>query len=190
MLGDITVTTECPIEDIAAYIDGELDARQEMDLEVHFAGCGSCLFELNRQKQFLCGLNMGLARETELELPPDFTRLVVANAESTVSGLRKPRERFNALFICAGLILFVLFAIGPEARRVLDGFSTVIEQVAIVGGFFGHLIYAFFIGVAIVLRSIATQLLVDRWTEGMLVGVLFVMCLMLTRKLLLRMRRV
>ena len=190
MLGDKAVTTECPIEDIAAYIDGELDARQEMELEAHFADCGSCAAELNRQKQFLCGLNMGLARERELELPPDFTKLVVTNAESTVSGLRKPRERYNALFICAGLFLFVLFAIGPDAQRVLDGFSSIFEQIAIVGGFFGHLIYAFFIGVAIVVRSIANQVLVDRWTEGMLVGVLFVMCLILTRKLLLRMRRV
>ena len=189
MLGDSSVTTECPIEEIAAYIDGELDARQEMDLEVHFAACSSCVSELNKQKQFLLGLNMGLAREKELELPADFTRLVVTNAESTVSGLRKPRERFNALFICAALFLFVLFTVGPDGRRVLDGFYSVFEQVVIVGGFFGHLIYAFFVGVAIIVRSIATQVLLDRWTEGLLMGVLVVMCLILTRKLLMRLRR-
>ncbi|MEO7538722.1 MAG: zf-HC2 domain-containing protein, partial [Pyrinomonadaceae bacterium] len=136
---DVERTTECPIEDLAAYIDGELDPHHELKLEAHLANCSSCSVELNRQKQFLCGLNSSLNRDRELELPADFTRLVVANAESAVSGLRKPRERFNALFVCMAMFLFVMFTLRPEATRLFDGVSAVLEQAATVGAFFGHL---------------------------------------------------
>jgi anti-sigma factor RsiW len=153
---------ECPTEDIAAYIDGELDLARELELDSHFTVCGSCSKELNQQKQFLCGLNSGLQQERELELPENFTKQVVVNAESTVSGLRRPVERFNAFFICTGLFLVVLIAAGTEAGKVFGGVSALFEQAAIVGGFFGHLIYALFVGVAIVLRSLASQVMVDQ----------------------------
>src|SRR5438445_5520441 len=103
---------ECPTDEIAAYIDGEMDAAREFELETHLAACEICSLELNQQKQFLASLNSSLKHEGDLELPANFTKLIVANAESTVSGLRRPRERFNAMFICAGLFLFALFALG------------------------------------------------------------------------------
>jgi hypothetical protein len=117
---------------------------------------------LNQQKQFLCGLNVSLGREQDLDLPADFTKHVVVNAESTVSGLRRPRERFNAIFICSALLLFVLTAMGTDAGRVFEGFSLIFEKAAIVGGFFGHAIYAAFVGVAIIVRSLASQVWVDQ----------------------------
>src|SRR5690349_12215641 len=107
----------CPSYEIAAYIDGELDQSRELELSMHFAACDVCSQELNQQKQFLCELDAGL--KGEIELPSDFAKTVIANAESTVSGLRRPRERFNALFICAALSLFALFALGPDAGKVL-----------------------------------------------------------------------
>jgi hypothetical protein len=127
---------------------------------------------LNQQKQFLCGLNSGLQGERELELPANFTKRVVANAESTVSGLRRPRERFNAIFICSALALFVLFASGADAARIFEGISLIFEKIAIVGGFFGHAIYALFVGVAIILRSLASQVLVDQFFGITLMAVL------------------
>ena len=152
---------ECPTDEIAAYIDGELDPSCEFELEAHFATCEVCSYELNQQKQFLCGLNSSLKHEKDIELPANFTKLIVANAESTVSGLRPSRERYNALFICAALFLFVLFAMGADAGKVFDGVYGFFGQIAIVGGFFGHLIYSVFIGVVIVLRSFASQFQFD-----------------------------
>src|SRR5436190_12740079 len=108
----------CPIDEISAYIDGELDAAREFEMDLHFAGCQTCACELNEQKNFLRNLDVSLGHDREVELPPNFTKLIVANAESTVSGLRRPRERFNALFICSGLLLFVLFATGAEAGKL------------------------------------------------------------------------
>ena len=156
---DLT-TKNCPVEDIAAFIDGELDLERELELESHFSVCLPCTRELNQQKQFLCGLNNGL--QGELELPENFTKRVVANAESTVNGLRRPRERFNAVFICVGLVLFVLFAMGADAGKLFEGISLVVEKAAIVLGFFGHAIYAAFVGFAIIVRSLATQIWVDQ----------------------------
>ena len=140
----------CPSDEISAYIDGELTGPREIELDLHFASCPACNHELNELKQFLRGLDDTLRLEGDLELPKDFTKIVVANAESSVTGLRRPRERFNAIFICAGLSLFILFALGAQAGTLLD-------QIAAVGGFFGHLIYSFFIGLAIIVRSIASQ---------------------------------
>ncbi len=151
----------CPAGEISAYIDGELEPARELDMDRHLAGCDLCLRELNEQKRFLRHLDASLGREREIELPANFTRSIVANAESTVSGLRRPRELFNASFICAGLLLFALFAMGAEAGKLFQGLSVIVEQVAAVGSFIGHLIYSVFVGLAIIIRTVAGQFRAD-----------------------------
>jgi len=141
--------SSCPFEDLAAYIDGELSPDRELEVELHFASCTDCYTELNDQKAFLRTLDQTL-KDGEFELPADFAKVVVANAESSVAGLRRPHERYNAVFICAGLSLFVLFALGTQAGVLVD-------QVGAVGSFFGHLFNSFFIGLAIIVRNIASQ---------------------------------
>ncbi len=152
---------KCPSDEIAAYIDGELTLKRELELDAHFVECSVCADELNQQKQFLCQLDASLKQASDLDLPADFAKTIVANAESTVSGLRRPREQFNAVFICAGLLLFVLFASGTDAESLLGGVSVLFDQIVAVGSFFGHLIYSVFIGVSIVLRSLASQVRFD-----------------------------
>ncbi|MEO6655122.1 MAG: hypothetical protein ABIO36_03490 [Pyrinomonadaceae bacterium] len=180
---------ECPTEDIAGYIDGELDPAREFELSAHFADCRICSLELNQQKQFLCGLNSRLREETEMELPANFTKLIVANAESTVSGLRRPSEQFNAMFICAGLLLFVLFAMGAEATRVFEGVSTFFDQTLAVGSIFGHLIYSLVVGVIVIVRSVAAQFHIDSAMATMTAAIFFVSLMLISRKAL-RIRRV
>jgi len=177
-------TLECPTDEIAAYIDGELSAAHELELEDHLAGCQICSVELNQQKQFLCGLSSSLKNECEIELPANFTKLVVANAESSVNGLRRPRERFNAIFICAGLFLFALFALGTGAGNLLAGISSILDQIAAVGGFFGRLIYAVFIGVAIIFRSLAAQFRFDAVGAAVAAGLFAVLLMFISRRVL------
>jgi anti-sigma factor RsiW len=153
--------SECREIDIAAYIDGELDQAREMELEVHFSVCEACRFELNEQKRFLSELDATMNSEPPIELPANFAKVIVANAESNVSGIRRPAELYNALFICAALSIFVLFALGPEASAVIAGTAQVLEQAAIVAGFFGHLIYSLFLGIVIVMRSLSAQVSFD-----------------------------
>jgi hypothetical protein len=179
---------KCPSDEIAAYIDGELSPKREFELDAHFVECSFCAEELNQQKQFLCQLDLSLKHGNDLDLPADFTKTIVANAESTVSGLRRPREQFNAMFICVGLFLFVLFASGADAGRMLRGIPVMFEQVMAVGSFFGHLIYSVFIGVSIILRSFAAQFRYDLAIAVVLTAVSAAALMFISRRAL-RMRR-
>ncbi len=168
----------CPADEISAYIDAELTPARELEIESHFAVCRPCAEELNLQKQFLCGLDSSLKHDDEIELPVDFARQVVANAESTVAGLRRPRERFNALFICAAMLLFGLFALGADAGRVFNGVVVGVEQMGAVGAFFAKVVYSIFLGFAIIIRAVAAQVQVGDGYVLFLpafVGVAFVM---------------
>lgn len=174
----------CPTDEIAAYVDGELDAALEMQMDLHFALCKDCSTELNYQKEFLRNLDLSLGYERELELPENFAKQVVANAESTVSGLRRPRERFNALFICAALTLFVLFAMGAEAGTLFDKAAEALAQTAAIGGVFGHVVYSLFIGVAIVVRSIAGQAQIGVLAVGAMAVMFAAFALYISRRVL------
>jgi len=142
---------------LAAYIDGELLPREELDLELHLVVCKSCNHELNEQKKLLRALDYVLETEREIELPANFTRVIVANAESRVSGLRRPQERSKALFVCAALFLLVILGLGSETETVFAAFTKFAEQMFTVAGFLGHLIYDISIGTAIILRSLSYQ---------------------------------
>ena len=178
----------CPSPDIAAYIDGELDAEREIRLDAHFYQCAVCTAELNSQKQFLLCLDAGLKDKKELELPASFAKRVAVNAEANVSGLRRPSEFFNSIFICIAILLFILFASGADAGKVLSGGYLVVEQALAVGGVFGHLIYDLFLGVAIVIRGFATQFRADVLITILLLCVLAAPTILLSRRVL-RVRR-
>ncbi len=152
------ISNECPRTAIAAYIDGELAPREELELEMHFAACELCTAELNQHKKLLHALDFALEEERDFELPEDFTKVIVANAESKVSGLRQPNERFNALFICSILFLLVLLGLGSETETVFGAFGKFIEQFLAVGGFIAHLAFDISVGVTVILRSLFQQL--------------------------------
>jgi len=161
--------------DLAAYIDGELSPREELELEIHLAVCKDCGEELNEQKKLLCALDFALGREREIELPADFTRVVVAKAESKVSGLRRPQERSKSLFVCAALFLLVLLGLGGETRTILNTFAKFAEQFLAVGGFVWHLIYDVAVGTAIILRSLSNQIVFNsNFSFAVLIGLFFI----------------
>ncbi|HEV7701047.1 MAG TPA: zf-HC2 domain-containing protein [Pyrinomonadaceae bacterium] len=177
--------THVTFDDIAAYIDGELAASREMELEMHFGSCPECTSELNDQKQLLRGLDLSFKAEAELQLPPDFAKIVAANAESTVAGLRRPRERFNALFICLGLGLFGLIGLGISPARSFGILSTTIVQLQAVVEFIGRLFYSFAVGLAVIVRTITSQFQADIASALLLTFVVALFVLM-SRKALQR----
>lgn len=154
-----TIEKVCPLTELAAYVDGELSPVEELELEMHLAICKTCAAELNEQKKLLCALDFALENEKEIELPANFTKTVVAKAESGVSGLRCARERFNALFVCSTLFLFALFGFGAETKTVFAAFVKVGEQIFAVGGFIAHFVYDVSIGTAVILRSLSYLLI-------------------------------
>ena len=188
-MGSTIQNMSCPTEDIAAFIDGELSFVRELEMDSHFACCSACADELNTQKDFLRHLDLSLRHDNELELPEDFTKHIVANAESTVSGLRRPRERFNALFIIAGLLLFVLFAMGAEAGTVFERFWSLVDKFATVGGIFVYLIYSFFVGISVIVRGVSSQ--VELGLSGLMgLALFFVVFSLLVSRTILSIRRV
>lgn len=179
---------QCPTDEVAAYIDGELDLAGEMRLESHLAICKRCSAELTQQKQFLCSLNASLREENEIDLPSNFAQQIVANAESTVSGLRRPRERYNAFFIVAGLFLFVLFAMGGDAGQLLAVAYGFVEQTAAVGGFIVYFVYSVLVGLVIILRSFASQVS-SEMAAVVVMAACFGAAVMLVSRRFLRLRR-
>jgi hypothetical protein len=146
---------ECPSVDIAAYIDGELSPDAELTLECHLAECSVCAEELNLQKQFVNVLNSSL--ENIPEIPVDFTKRIVTNAESNVRGLRRRSEWLNALFVCAALTFFVLFTLGANARGAFMSFFDVFARLAAVFSFVSHFLYDISVGAVVILRTIGGQ---------------------------------
>ena len=159
--------------EIAAYIDGELLPREELELESHLAVCGECRSELNEQKKLLCVLDFALEDEKEFKLPENFIKIVVANAESKVSGLRRPQERSTALFVCAALFLLVLLGLGRETETVLNTFAGFAEQFLVVAGFVFHLFYDTAFGAAIIFRSIGSHLIYNSTASLALTVIVF-----------------
>lgn len=179
----------CPREEIALYVDGELSARRELELEMHFAVCSDCAEELNLQKKMLCALDFALLPEREIELPQDFTKIVVTKAESNVNGLRHPRERRNAFFICAALFLALLVGFSAETETVFFAFRKFTEQILAVGTLIFHLIYDIGIGATVILRSLGNQFVFNSISSAFLLLVLFLFSLFAVSRLVMRFNR-
>jgi len=159
---------DCRLADIAAYLDGELLPAEELEFEGHIAACSTCHDELNRQKQFLCILDCSLRSSDDVDLPRDFAKVVAANAESTVSGLRRRSEWLKAGFVCGGLLFVSLFALGADAAGSFGYPKSVFGQIYAVGAFVLHLAYDVAISCIVVIRSLSSFLIGGSLSVGAL----------------------
>ena len=160
----------CPSPEISAYIDGELSAKAEALFESHIADCPTCARDLNDQKQFVNVLNVSLA--TAPEVPADFTKRIITNAESGVSGLRKRKERMNAMFVVAALFFFALFALGASAPGAFAAAFDFAGRSFAVITFLSHFVFDIATGLIIVLRAVVAQPAIS--ISAVSVGVLIV----------------
>jgi anti-sigma factor RsiW len=144
---------DCPAEEISAYIDGELAADVEVALERHVRVCEVCRLELNDQKAFLLALSDTLEREIPIEIPENFTRSVVVNAESKVSGLRDRKQRFSAFFVVTTLLLLAIVALGSFAG-VFSPVALAFDKLLAFGGALAQVASDLIRAVAVMIRSI------------------------------------
>jgi anti-sigma factor RsiW len=186
---EITNSAACPSPEISAYIDGELSPADEMRLELHIASCRMCNDDLNLQKSFLIALDSSLDDAPDIELPKDFTRSVVTNAESGVSGLRRPNELRNAALICVSLIGISLFALGSKADRTFAASAAIVEKLIAIVSSALHFVYDISLGSTIVFRSLASNFVFDSTFGVLSVLVVFVLSLFLFSKLIVRFHR-
>ena len=183
------ILSTCPSPEISAYIDGELSAQDELRFEMHVARCRTCHDDLNLQKSFLNALDTSLDEVEEIELPSNFTRSVVANAESRVSGLRRPHERKNAALICMALIVFSLFALGSSAEKTFVAMAAIADKFFAVAAASLHFMYDIALGSAIVFRSLASSFVFGSTIGVLFLLAVFVLSLFLFSKLLVRFHR-
>jgi hypothetical protein len=129
----------CQLEDVAAYVDGELTGNALEDFEAHLRSCGTCAGELRTQKQLLCTLDVAFNDSRSFELPREFSRIVTARAESDLSGVRRKRERRRALKLCAALALASFALMGAAAKGlVIDPLRSVFRVANILLDFAGR----------------------------------------------------
>ena len=147
--------------DVAAYLDGELDAVEGTRFEQHTKTCAPCATALREQRRLLCVLDaaFGDARQ-QIELPTNFTQIVKARAQSDMSSVRHRGERRRAFGLCAGLAALSFALLGWQAwdelfaplRGVAGVLVTMFDMLA-------HTVGEAVSGFALMLRVLSGQLL-------------------------------
>ena len=109
----------CQLEDVAAYLDGELTGVALDAFEQHVRSCAGCAVELRTQRQLLCTLDVAFNDARSFHLPNNFARVVTAHAENDLTGMRNRRERQRALQLCAVLALVSFGLLGAATRAIV-----------------------------------------------------------------------
>jgi anti-sigma factor RsiW len=171
----------CQLEDVAAYVDGELTGAALEDFEFHLRSCGACADELRTQKQLLCTLDVAVNDSRSFELPREFSRVVTARAESDLSGMRRKHERRRALKLCAALALTSFALMGAAARGlVIDPLRSIFRVANILLDFASRAALDLAETLAVFIRVFARAI----FSAPHGIGVLFLIALLLSILLL------
>lgn len=177
--------SSCQSDQIAAYLDGELDEVVCALLEDHLKQCADCSGELAEQRLLLCTLDSTLSRGSSLPLPTDFARMVAARAESDMSGVRDRREHTRALQLCAALAGISFVLLGVAAGRVVLSFALkLVDHVAGVFDLVWTTSYDAVTGLTIVSRVLGKGLMPGFLLASLLVFLLLAFALLLLSRLI------
>lgn len=189
-MDDLTHDHECRSEDVAAYLDGELDGAASDGFEAHLKTCAPCATELRMQRQLLCTLDFAF-NEPAFELPRNFSRVVAAHAESDLSGMRKKGERRRALQLCALLALLAFALLGAASRALV--FQPARSFLRIAGSLLdlvGRALYDGGTGATVILRVVGRALILAPYGLGVILIVLpFLIALALLPRLIVNYHR-
>jgi hypothetical protein len=178
---------ECLAEDVAAYLDGELDLRAREEFEAHHRTCEDCAGELLRQRQLLCELDIALNERNHLELPRNFARVVAAHAESDMGGMRNRVERRQALRVTLVLAVASFALLGAaSAEAVWTPTQTVVRQLQSFSRFLWDIVYQAITGLAIIFRMLTRSFVFESRLLGLFVLLLFLLALTLLPRLIVR----
>lgn len=164
----------CETENIAAYIDGELEQSRRAALEEHLKQCADCAADLQAQRVFMCELDSALASPFDLAVPPNFAQVVAVRAESDMRGVRDRVEHKRALRFCIvlGLAAFALLGLGAS-KAVLLNVRAMAGKVVGVLGFFAKTTADAASGLTVMSRVASRGLLIDSRLAG-IAGLLLV----------------
>jgi anti-sigma factor RsiW len=147
--------------DVAAYLDGELDAAQGTRFEQHTKLCAPCATALREQRRLLCVLDAAFGDEQQqLQLPANFTQVVKARAQSDMSSVRHRSERRRAFALCAGLAALSFALLGWQAwDELFSPLRAVAGVLKMMLHMTAHVVGEAVAGIALVLRVLGGQLL-------------------------------
>lgn len=180
----------CETENIAAYIEGDLEPVLHSALEEHLKECAHCALELQAQRLFMCELNSALANPFDLEVPANFARVVAVNAKSDMRGMRDASEHARALRFCIilGLAAFALLGFASSKAVILNVKSFAGKLFGTLG-FFAEAIFNAAAGFTVASRVVSRGLISDSRLSG-LAGLLFVvLAIAILSRLIIRYHR-
>jgi anti-sigma factor RsiW len=178
-------------EEIAAYLDGELDGLARFEVEQHMKECADCSRGLREQKLLLCALDFALKDEQHLRLPSNFSQIVAAQAQSDMSGLASSSERRRAVLVCAALAAASLVLLGGAAlsETVLRPAVAVCKYIVSLFDLFWQAMHGAGRGVAIILRALSRHFIFDSPPVSLFALLLFFLALALLPRLIISYHR-
>lgn len=177
----------CATENIAAYVDGDLEPDLQIALEAHLKECARCSAELQTQKLFMCELDSMLASPFNLEVPENFAQVVAVRAESDMSGVRDRAEHARALRFCIilGLAAFALLGFA-SSKAMISSFASKLFGVL---SFFGAAIFNAATGFGVITRVISRGLITDSRLAGFSALLLVILAVAVLSRLIARYHR-
>lgn len=157
----------CESDNIAAYIDGDLDPALRSALEEHIKDCAQCASELQAQRLFMCELDSVLASPFDLAVPANFAQVVAVNAASDMRGVRDRAEHKRALRYCIilGLGAFALLGFA-SSKAVVISIRAVAGKVFGVLGFLAKTMFDAAAGFTVISRVVSRGVIPDSRFSG------------------------
>ncbi|HYE64891.1 MAG TPA: zf-HC2 domain-containing protein [Pyrinomonadaceae bacterium] len=180
----------CKSEEIAAYLDGELEASACALFEQHVRECSPCAAKLQEQRRLLCTLDLALGDDPALALPKNYAEVVATRAQADMSGARCWSEHRQALWLCAALALVSFALLGAAAGDVvLKPAVLTARHLASFVGFLSRMLYDAGAGLALILRALGGRLILEAHPLAPFAFLLFAMAVALLSRLIIKYHR-
>ncbi len=180
----------CESDEIAAFVDDELEPARRSAFEQHVRACQSCAEELRAHRTFMRELDTALAGRFDLEVPPDFAKVVAVHAENDMRGVRDRAEHRKALRYCIvlGLVAFALLGVA-SSRAVLASVRSFFKAIFGILNLFGNTIYDAMAGFSVLARAFRRSLVGDGGLSDLAALLLFAFAIGLLTLLISRYHR-
>jgi anti-sigma factor RsiW len=181
---------KCQLEEVAAYLDGELDGSALDCFEQHVTQCLVCAAELRTQRQLLCTLDVAFNNSRGFDLPSDFARVVTARAENDLTGVRNRHERKRAVQLCVVLALLSFGLLGAATRAVVfDPLRSSLRTIRVLSDLLWQALSDAFSALAVLARVGGRALLDAQPGSRLLLAFAFLLSVFCLSFLIVRYRR-
>ncbi len=182
----------CHSEDVAAYLDGEMNGEELLCFEKHLSECERCTSELQTQKRLLNTIDFAFGfDEKTLPLPTNFTKVIKTTAESNIQGLCKNSEKKHALHWCVllGILSFLLIGGANFSDSVFSPAKNFLKIISVLFDVIGLVVYDFVVGLVVITRAVSRRFIFESNPINIVIFLLFAVSIILLSRLILRYKR-